>query len=91
MSRSDDDPITLVACACLIGIPALRDAVAGHTSREYGPSLIAELPTVKNDGIRKMELVEAMNRLLAESKIHIGHRTTCRRKAKKCLLPGAKP
>jgi hypothetical protein len=52
-----------------------RDAVAGHTSREYGPSLIAELPAVKKEGIRKKELSEAMTRLLAENKIPIGFRS----------------
>jgi hypothetical protein len=36
-----------------------RDAIAGHTSREYGPSLIAELPVVKKEGICKKETVEA--------------------------------
>jgi RecA-family ATPase len=68
-----------------------RDAVAGHTSREYGPSLIAELPVVKKEGIRKKELVESMNRLLAENKIHIGLSADMPSKAKKCLFPGAKP
>jgi hypothetical protein len=67
-----------------------RDAVAGHTSREYGPSLIVELPVVKKEGIRKKELVESMNRLLAESKIHIGLSDDMPSKAKKCLFPGAK-
>jgi hypothetical protein len=66
-----------------------RDAVAGHTSREYGPSLIAELPAVKKEGIRKKELSEAMTRLLAENKIHIGLSDDMPSRAKKCLFPGA--
>jgi hypothetical protein len=68
-----------------------RDAVAGHTSREYGSSLIAELPAVKKEGMRKKELIDAMNRLLAENKIHIGPSDDVPSKAKKCLFPGAKP
>jgi RecA-family ATPase len=68
-----------------------RDAVVGHTSREYGPSLIAELPAVKKEGIRKKELIQAMTRLLAENEIHIGPSDDMPSKAKKCLFPGAKP
>ena len=49
-----------------------RDAMAGETSREFGPTLIAEIPEAKKERIRKKELVDAMNRLLAANKIHIG-------------------
>jgi RecA-family ATPase len=47
-----------------------RDAMEGLTSPQYGPTLIAELPATK--GIRKRELQQAMERLLAAKKIHIG-------------------
>jgi hypothetical protein len=49
-----------------------RDAMAGLTSLEYGPTLIATLPAVKKQGIRKQDLQLAMERLLAGNKIHIG-------------------
>jgi hypothetical protein len=66
-----------------------RDAMAGHTSHEFGPALIAQLPDAKKERIRKPDLIEAMNRLLTSGKIHIGRTAGPASKAKKCLLPGA--
>jgi RecA-family ATPase len=60
-----------------------RDALAGYTSREYAPTLIAELPVIKNQGIRKRELEQAMERLLEGKKIHIGKTDGPSSKAKK--------
>ncbi len=65
-----------------------RDAMAGHTSPDFGPTLIAGLPEAKRR-ISKKDLVEAMNRLLAAKKIHIGRTSVRASKAKKCILPGA--
>jgi RecA-family ATPase len=67
-----------------------RDAMAGETSREFGPTLIAEMPEVKKERIRKKELVDAMNRLLAANKIHVSKTSGPPSKAKKCLLLGAR-
>jgi hypothetical protein len=66
-----------------------RDAMAGTTSPEFGPTLIANLPEAKKQHIRKAELAEAMIRLLAAGKIHIGKTDGPASKAKKCLRPGA--
>jgi RecA-family ATPase len=67
-----------------------RDAMAGETSREFGPRLIAEMPEAKKERIRKKELVDAMNRLLAANKIHVGKTIGPPSKAKKCLRLGAR-
>jgi RecA-family ATPase len=67
-----------------------RDAIVGDTSAEFGPTLIAALPDAKKERVRKAELAEAMNRLLAANKIHVGRTSGPPSKAKKCLLPGAK-
>ena len=37
-----------------------RDAMSGETSREFGATLIAEMPEAKKERIRKKELVDAM-------------------------------
>jgi RecA-family ATPase len=66
-----------------------RDAMAGQTSSEFGPTLISNLPDAKKERITKMELVDAMNRLLDANKIHVGKTSGSPSKAKKCLLPGA--
>jgi RecA-family ATPase len=66
-----------------------RDAIAGSTSSDFGPTLIASLPEAKKERIRKPELVDCMNRLLVSKKIHIGKTSGPPSKAKKCLLPGA--
>jgi RecA-family ATPase len=68
-----------------------RDAIAGSSSYEFGPSLIAELPEAKKERISKKDLIAAMNRLLAAEKIHIGRTSGPPTKAKKCLQPGAAP
>jgi RecA-family ATPase len=49
-----------------------RDAMEGHTSPGYGPTLIAGLPSIKAQRIRKRELEQAQERLLAANKVHIG-------------------
>jgi RecA-family ATPase len=67
-----------------------REAVYGHTSPEFGPTLIAELPETKKEGVRKKELTDAMNRLLAADKIHIGRTDDRPSRAKKCLVLGPK-
>jgi len=61
--------------------------MAGQTSPEFGPTLIAALPDTKKEGVRKRELVDAMSRLLATDRIHVG-KTNQTLKGKKCLLPG---
>jgi RecA-family ATPase len=66
-----------------------RDAMAGKTSCEFGPTLIADLPDAKKERITKRELTDAMNRLLAADKIHVGKTSGAPSKSKKCLLPGA--
>jgi len=66
-----------------------RDAMAGQTSSEFGPTLIANLPDAKKERITKTELTAAMDRLLAAGKIHIGKTSGPPSKAKKCLLLGA--
>jgi RecA-family ATPase len=62
--------------AFLTGLQTLakqgRDAMAGRTSAEFGPTLIASLPPVRAKGIRKADLQQAMERLLSANKIHIG-------------------
>jgi RecA-family ATPase len=68
-----------------------RDAMAGQTSPEFGPTLIAELPDAKRESVRKKELAEAMTRLLAANKIHVGKTDGPASKAKKCLRQGAAP
>jgi RecA-family ATPase len=67
-----------------------RDAMAGETSREFGATLIAEMPEAKKERIRKKELVDAMSRLFAANKIHVGKTSGPPSKAKKCLLLGAR-
>jgi RecA-family ATPase len=49
-----------------------RDPIEGKSSTQYGPSLIADLPAIKAQGIRKRELELSKERLLAANKIHIG-------------------
>jgi RecA-family ATPase len=62
--------------AFLAGLKTLteqgRDAMAGRTSPDYGPARIANLPATKSLSIRKRDLQQAMERLLAANKIHIG-------------------
>jgi RecA-family ATPase len=65
-----------------------RDAIAGENSPEFGPTLIATLPEAKKERVRKKDLTDAMNRLLAANKIHVGRTAGPPSKAKKCLLPG---
>jgi RecA-family ATPase len=65
-----------------------RDAIVGENSPEFGPTLIAELPEVKKERVRKKDLVDAMNRLLAANKIHIGKTDGPPSRAKKCLRVG---
>jgi hypothetical protein len=60
-----------------------RDAIAGRNSSEYGPTLIAGLPEIKSQGIRKPDMQRAMERLLAANKIHIGLTDGAPSKAKK--------
>jgi hypothetical protein len=62
--------------------------MAGHTSADYGPTLIAELPDLKKERIGKRELAEALTRLLAAKKVHIGRTAGPASKAKKCIRPG---
>jgi RecA-family ATPase len=66
-----------------------RDAMVGKTSSEFGPTLISQLPDAKKERITKRELADAMNRLLAANKIHVGKTSGPPSKAKNCLLPGA--
>jgi RecA-family ATPase len=68
-----------------------RDAMVGMTSGEFASTLIADLPDVKKECLRKNELTHAMNRLLAANKIHIGKTSGPPSKAKKCLRPGPQP
>jgi len=79
--------------AFLVGLRLIiqqgRDAIAGGTSREYGPTLIAELPATKAQGIRKPDLESAMERLLAAGKIHIGPTDGPPSKAKKRINLGS--
>ena len=67
---------TVIDEAFLNGLQTLtqqgRDAMAGYTSLDFGPSLIANLPEVKSQGIRKADLRQSMERLLSANKIHIG-------------------
>ena len=65
-----------------------RDAIVGENSPEFGPTLIAELPEAKKERVRKKDLVDAMNRLLAANKIHIGKTDGPPSRAKKCLRVG---
>ena len=65
-----------------------RDAIVGENSPEFGPTLIAELPEVKKERVRKKDLVDAMNRLLAANEIHIGKTDGPPSRAKKCLRVG---
>jgi RecA-family ATPase len=67
-----------------------RDAIASHNSADFGPTLIAELPSIKEQGIRKRDLVQSMERLLAANKIHIGKTDGPPSKAKKRINYGAK-
>ena len=66
-----------------------RDAIASHNSPDFGPTLIAELPAIKEQGIRKSDLRQAMERLLAANKIHIGKTDGAPSKAKKRINLGA--
>jgi RecA-family ATPase len=62
-----------------------RDAIAGETSAEFGPTLIAaSFPEVKAERVSKKEL-------MAANKIHIGNTRGPPSKAKKCLLSGPRP
>jgi RecA-family ATPase len=65
-----------------------RDAIAGENSPDFGPALIADLPEAKKERVRKKDLKQAMGRLLAADKIHIGKTDGAPSKAKKCLLVG---
>jgi RecA-family ATPase len=67
-----------------------RDAMAGYTSAEFGPTLIAGLPAAKAQGIRKTDLVKAMERLLAANKIHIGKTDGAPSRAKSRINLGSK-
>jgi RecA-family ATPase len=80
--------------AFLMGLQSLskqgRDAMAGKTSAEFGPTLIASLPATKALGIRKRDLEQAMERLLGANKIHIGLTDGAPSKAKKRINLGAR-
>jgi RecA-family ATPase len=66
-----------------------RDAIVADNSPGFGPALIAQQPDAMKERIRKKELTDAMNRLLAANKIHIGKTDGPPSKAKKCLRPCA--
>jgi RecA-family ATPase len=78
--------------AFLAGLRAItqqgRDAIAGRNSSEYGPTLIAGLPEIKSQCIRKQDMQQAMERLLAANKIHIGLTDGAPSKAKKRINLG---
>jgi RecA-family ATPase len=80
--------------AFLAGLQTLagqgRDAMAGKTSAEYGPTLIASLPAVKAEGIRKSDLEQAMERLLSANKIHIGKTAGAPSRAKSRIVLGSR-
>jgi len=65
-----------------------RDASPAGSSPSFGPTLIAALPGVAKERIRKKELVGGMNRLLDANKIHIGLTDGPPSRAKKCLKLG---
>jgi RecA-family ATPase len=65
-----------------------RDAIAGQNSPEFGPNIIAGLQEAKTEGISRKELAEAMDRLLAAGKVHIGKTNGPPSKAKKCIVLG---
>lgn len=67
-----------------------RDAIAGETSTEFGPALIARLPEAHAARMTKRELIAAMDRLLTARKIHIGSTDGPASRAKKCIRPGPK-
>ena len=48
------------------------------------------MPEAKKERVRKPELVQSMNRLLNNNKIHIGQTSGAPSKTKKCLLPGVR-
>ena len=68
-----------------------RDATAARNSPDFGPKLIAATPEAKAERISKTELSEAMTRLLAAGKIHVGKAGGPPSRARKCILPGARP
>jgi RecA-family ATPase len=68
-----------------------RDAIAGRTSPDFGPTLIAELPETKKERITRSELGAAMLRLLNANKIHVGLTKGPPSRAKHGLLPGPAP
>jgi RecA-family ATPase len=67
-----------------------RDAIASHNSPDFGPTRIAELPAVKERGIRKRDLMQSMERLLAANIIHIGMTDGPPSRAKKRINMGTK-
>jgi RecA-family ATPase len=68
-----------------------RDAIAGNSSPDFGPTLIAQLPEAKKERVTKRDLTDAMNRLLNDKKIHIGRTNDRASKAKKSICLGAAP
>ena len=68
-----------------------RDATAASNSPDFGPKLIASMPEAKAERISKPELSEAMTRLLAAGKVHVGKGGGPPSRARNCLLPGARP
>jgi RecA-family ATPase len=85
---------TVIDEAFLNGLQTLtqqgRDAMAGNTSPDFGPSLIANLPEVKSQGIRKADLRRSMERLLRANKIHIGKTDDAPSKARNRINLGPK-
>src|SRR5262249_6258222 len=67
-----------------------RAARQGNSSPDYAAKLIAELPEAKSQRIRLKDLEQAMSRLLAGNKIHIGLTDGPRSKAKKRVNIGPK-
>ena len=68
-----------------------RDPIAGRNSSDFGPKLIAAWADAKAEKISRKELTDAMDRLLDAGKIHIGETPGPPSKAKKIILPGARP
>ena len=68
-----------------------RDATAANNSPDFGPALIAATPEAKAERISKTELSEAMTRLLASGKVHVGKVGSPPSRARKCIVPGGRP
>ena len=68
-----------------------RDVTAANNSPDFGPTLIAATPEAKAERISKRELADAMTRLLAAGKVHVGKGGSPPSRARKCILPGARP